>query len=443
MTELKRDLGLWGAASIGIGAIIGTGIFVLLGVAAGLAGPSVIFSFMIAGLTALLTGLSSAELSSFITEAGGSYIYTTKAFGRLPGFIIGWLVSFDYIVGSSAVSIGFASYFTYFLHLPPIQSTIVAVAIVWPLILMMLNLKGIKEASGANNGLVFLKVSALILFIIVGTTYIFGHHNLSNYIPFFPTGINGMLSGAAIIFFAFIGFNTVTMAAEEIKDPQKNVPRAVLLAFAVCTLLYILVALVAVGLLNWQILGMSAAPVEAALTVATNNFWILEFVALSALFATTSVILSSIIGGSRALFSMSRHKSLPVIFSRISKNGVPLFTVIISGISISLIILVSYGNLDQLASIFNFGTLLTFIFINLSLLKLRRSLPNIERRFKVPYYPLTPILGIISCVGLAFYLNHNSLIYGGSWVLIGIVIFLLNRWRLKRKNEKLGKIIKW
>ena len=443
MAELKRDLGLWGAASIGIGAIIGTGIFVLLGVAAGLAGPSVIFSFMIAGLTALLTGLSSAELSSFITEAGGSYIYTTKAFGRLPGFIIGWLVSFDYIVGSSAVSIGFASYFTYFLHLPPIQSTIVAVAIVWPLILMMLNLKGIKEASGANNGLVFLKVSALILFIIVGTTYIFGHHNLSNYIPFFPTGINGMLSGAAIIFFAFIGFNTVTMAAEEIKDPQKNVPRAVLLAFAVCTLLYILVALVAVGLLNWQILGMSAAPVEAALTVATNNFWILEFVAISALFATTSVILSSIIGGSRALFSMSRHKSLPVIFSRISKNGVPLFTVIISGISISLIILVSYGNLDQLASIFNFGTLLTFIFINLSLLKLRRSLPNIERRFKVPYYPLTPILGIISCVGLAFYLNHNSLIYGGSWVLIGIVIFLLNRWRLKRKNEKLGKIIKW
>jgi APA family basic amino acid/polyamine antiporter len=443
LAELKRELGVWGAASIGIGAIIGTGIFVLLGVAAGLAGPAVIFSFIIAGFTALLTGLSSAELSSFITETGGSYIYTTKAFGRLPGFIIGWLVSFDYIVGCSAVSIGFASYFTYFLHLPPIQSTIVTVATVWPIILMLLNLRGIREASGTNNGLVLLKVSALVLFVLVGAIYLFMHPNLSNYVPFFPTGINGLLSGAAIIFFAFIGFNTVTMAAEEVKDPQKNVPRAVLLAFAICTLLYIAVALIAVGVLNWQILGMSSDPVEAALAVATNNFLILEFVAISALFATTSVILSSIIGGSRALFSMSRHKSLPVVFSKISKNGVPFFTVIIAGISISLIIVVSSGNLTQLASIFNFGTLVTFVFINLSLMELRRSMPGVKRRFKVPYYPLTPILGIISCLGLAFYLNRNSLIYGGSWILIGIIVFFLNRWRLQRKNEKLEKMFKW
>ena len=444
MAELKRDLGLWGAASIGIGAIIGTGIFVLLGVAAGLAGPAVIFSFIIAGFTALLTGLSSAELSSFITEAGGSYIYTTKAFGRLPGFIVGWLVSFDYIVGCSAVSIGFASYFTYFLHLPPIQSTIVTVATVWPIILTLLNLRGIKEASGTNNGLVFLKVSALVLFVLVGALFLFYHpEKLSNYFPFFPTGINGLLSGAAIIFFAFIGFNTVTMAAEEVKDPQKNVPRAVLLSFAICTLLYIAVALIAVGLLNWQILGMSTDPVEAALTVATNNLFILEFVAISALFATTSVILSSIIGGSRALFSMSRHKSLPIIFSKISKNGIPSFTVIITGISISLIIIVSSGNLSQLASIFNFGTLITFIFINLSLIELRRTIPEVKRRFKVPYYPLTPILGIISCLGLAFYLNRNALIYGGSWVLIGIIVFFLNRWRLQMKKEKPEKMFKW
>lgn len=443
MAELKRDLGLWGAASIGIGAIIGTGIFVLLGVAAGLAGPAVIFSFMIAGFTALLTGLSSAELSSFITETGGSYIYTTKAFGRLPGFIIGWLVSFDYIVGCSAVSIGFASYFTYFLHLPPIQSIIVTIATVWPIILMLLNLRGIKEASGTNNGLVALKISALILFVLVGAVYIFYHPNLSNYLPFFPNGINGIFSGAAIIFFAFIGFNTVTMAAEEVKDPQKNVPRAVLLSFAICTIIYIAVALIAVGLLNWQILGMSSDPVETALTVATNNIFILDFVAISALFATTSVILSSMIGGSRALFSMSRHKSLPLLFSKISKNGVPLFAVLITGISISLIIIVSSGNLSSLASIFNFGTLVTFIFINLSLIELRRSMPRVKRRFKVPYYPLTPIAGIISCLGLAFYLNHNALIYGGSWVIIGFIVFFLNRWRLKRKQEKLEKIFKW
>ncbi|MGZ7068807.1 MAG: APC family permease [Methanobacterium sp.] len=416
MTELKRDLGVWGTASIGIGAIIGTGIFVLLGVAAGLAGPSVIFSFIIAGFTALLTGLSSAELSSFITEEGGSYIYTTKAFGKFPGFVIGWIKSFDYIVGSSAVSIGFASYFTYFLHLPPLQSIIITVAAVWPIILMILNLKGIKEAAGTNNGLVILKVSALVLFVIVGAYYLFYNPGLSNYQPFFPNGINGMLSGAAIIFFAFIGFNTVTMVAEEVKDPKKNIPKAVLLSFAVCTLLYIGVSIVAVGLVNWQILGKSAAPVELALTVATNNFWILEFVAISALFATTSVILSSIIGGSRALFSMARQKVIPSIFSRISGNGIPFFTVIISGISISLIIVVSSGNLEQLASIFNFGTLLTFIFINLSLLQLRRIRPDVERGFNVPFYPVTPLLGIVGCIGLAFYLNPNAVIYGGSWI---------------------------
>jgi basic amino acid/polyamine antiporter, APA family len=434
MTKLKRDLGVWGAASIGIGAIIGTGIFVLLGVAAGLAGPSVIFSFIIAGITALLTGLSSAELSSFITEEGGSYIYTTKAFGKFPGFVVGWLKSFDYIVGSSAVSIGFASYFTYFLHLPPIQSTIITIAAVWPIILMVLNLKGIREASGANNGLVVLKVSALVIFIIVGANYLIMGGNYSNYYPFFPNGVNGMLSGAAIIFFAFIGFNTVTMVAEEVKDPQKNVPRAVLLSFAVCTLLYIGVSLVAVGLVNWKVLGQSTAPVETALTVATNNFWILEFVAISALFATTSVILSSIIGGSRALFSMARQQVIPGIFSNISSNGVPLFTVIISGISISLIVVVASGNLAQLASIFNFGTLLTFTFINLSLLQLRRSWPDVKRDFKVPFYPLTPVLGIISCVGLAFYLNPNAVIYGGSWIIIGIFVYFLNRWRIERKN---------
>jgi len=433
MVELKRDLGVWGAASIGIGAIIGTGIFVLLGVAAGLAGPSVIFSFVIAGITALLTGLSSAELSSFITEEGGSYIYTTKAFGKFPGFVIGWIKSFDYIVGASAVSIGFASYFTYFLHLPPIQSTIITIATVWPIILMLLNIKGMREASVANTGLVVLKVSALVVFIITGVYYMILYGNLSNYYPFFPNGLNGMLSGAAIIFFAFIGFNTITMVAEEVKHPQKNVPRAVLLSFAVCTLLYIGVSLVAVGLVNWQILGQSTAPLETALGVATNNIWILEFVAISALFATTSVILSSIIGGSRALFSMARQDVIPEVFSKISDNGIPIITVIISGISIALIVIVASGNLDALASIFNFGTLLTFAFINLSLLQLRRTMPDHKRGFKVPFYPLTPILGLASCVGLAFYLNPNAVIYGGSWIIIGIMVFFLNKWRIRRK----------
>src|SRR5512137_42950 len=166
MTELNRSLGFWGATGIGIGAIVGTGIFVLIGVASGIAGPAVILSFIIAGFVALLTGLSTAELSSFIHESGGSYIYTTKAFGRFPGFVVGWMKSFDYIVGASAVSVGFAAYFAYFLGVPATTSTIVIVGALWPIVLMLLNLKGVKEASGANSALVILKILALVVFVL-------------------------------------------------------------------------------------------------------------------------------------------------------------------------------------------------------------------------------------------------------------------------------------
>jgi APA family basic amino acid/polyamine antiporter len=200
MTELRRTLGFWGATGIGIGAIIGTGIFVLIGIASGIAGPAVILSFMIAGLVALLTGLSTAELSSFIHESGGSYIYTTKAFGAFPGFVVGWMKSFDYIVGASAVSVGFAAYFAYCVSIPATTGTLVIVATLWPLILMLLNLKGIREASWTNNLLVALKVLALLIFILVGATALLTSGNYSNFHPFFPEGISGVMSGAAIIF---------------------------------------------------------------------------------------------------------------------------------------------------------------------------------------------------------------------------------------------------
>jgi APA family basic amino acid/polyamine antiporter len=431
MPELRRTLGLWGAAGVGIGAIIGTGIFVLIGVASGIAGPAVIISFLIAGFTALLTGLSTAELSSFITEAGGSYIYTTKAFGRLPGFLVGWMKSFDYIVGASAVSIGFAAYFAYFLGIPPAVGTLVLVGSIWPLILMVLNLRGMKEASGTNNILVALKVSALVLFIAVGGLYLITRGDFSLYHPFFPRGLSGALSGASIIFFAFIGFNTISVIAEEVRDPERNVPRAVLISFAVCTVLYIGVSAVSVGLLPWQVLGESSAPLEAALRVATDNFFILEFIAVSALFATTSVILASILGGSRALFAMARQRVIPGLFARISGQGIPVLTVLVTGIAIGAIVFLTNGNLDWLASIFNFGTLVTFFFINASLLRLRRTMPDVSRGFRVPLYPFTPVLGLVSCLLLSFYLSANALLVGLGWVAVGMVAYAVNRERYR------------
>jgi APA family basic amino acid/polyamine antiporter len=427
MAELSRTLGFWGATGIGIGAIIGTGIFVLIGVASGIAGPAVILSFIIAGFVALLTGLSTAELSSFIHESGGSYIYTTKAFGAFPGFVVGWMKSFDYIVGASAVSVGFAAYFTYFAGIPAATGTLVIVATLWPLILMILNLKGIREASGTNNLLVLLKILALVIFIIVGASALLTSGNYANYHPFFPEGFSGVMSGAAIIFFAFIGFNTIAIMAEEVKDPGKNVPRAILFAFAICTLIYIGVSVVAVGVVNWKLLGTSSAPLEFALKTVTDNIFILQFVAISALFATTSVIMASIMGGSRALFAMARRGVLPKVLSKISRQNVPAFTILLCGVIISGIVVVTNGNLDWLASLFNFGTLLTFFFINLSLLKLRKLMPDAKRSFKVPLYPYTPIFAMISCIVLAFYLNTNAVITAFFFLVIGIVIYHLNK----------------
>jgi basic amino acid/polyamine antiporter, APA family len=435
MAELNRSLGFWGATGIGIGAIIGTGIFVLIGVAAGIAGPAVILSFVIAGFVALLTGLSTAELSSFIHESGGSYIYTAKAFGQFPGFVVGWMKSFDYIVGASAVSVGFAAYFAYFAGIPATMATLVIVATVWPLILMLLNIKGIQEASWTNNLLVGLKILALLLFIVVGASALISSGDYSNYHPFFPYGFSGVMSGAAIIFFAFIGFNTIAVMAEEIKDPEKNVPRAILFAFAVSTLIYIAVAIVAVGIVNWEALGSSSAPLEFALKTVTDNIFILEFLAVSALFATTSVIMASIMGGSRALFAMARQGVLPGVLSTISRRNVPVYTILICGFVISGIVLATSGNLDWLASIFNFGTLLTFIFINLSLLRLRQTMPDARRSFKVPFYPYTPVFALISCIVLAFYLNANAVITACVFLAAGIVVYYLNEKGKRDRNH--------
>jgi APA family basic amino acid/polyamine antiporter len=427
MAELTRSLGFWGATGIGIGAIIGTGIFVLIGVASGIAGPAVILSFIIAGLVAMLTGLSTAELTSFIHEAGGSYIYTTKAFGNFPGFVVGWMNTFDYIVGTSAVSVGFAAYFAYFVGIPATTGTIVIVATVWPLILMLLNIKGVREASGTNNLLVALKILALAVFIIVGASSLLASGNFSNYHPFFPQGFSGVMSGAAIIFFAFVGFNTIAVMAEEVKDPGKNVPKAILFAFAVCTVIYISVSIVAVGIVNWQLLGTSAAPLEFALKRVTGDIFILQFVAISALFATTSVIMASLMGGSRALFAMARQGVLPKKLATISHQNVPVFTILVCGIVISGIVLLTDGNLDWLASIFNFGTLLTFFFINLSLIRLRQTMPEVKRSFKVPFYPFTPVFALISCIILAFYLNANAVIIAIIFLIVGIAVYHLNK----------------
>jgi APA family basic amino acid/polyamine antiporter len=423
--ELKRTIGVWPAAAVSIGSIIGAGIFVLIGVASQFAGPAMIIAFLVAGLASLFTALSAGELSSFITESGGSYIYTHRAFGRFWGYMVGWMQTADYIIGASAVAIGFAAYFAYFLGVTSTTLMIIGIAIALSLALILLNIRGMQEAAGTNSILVLLKIIALFIFVAVGGVYLSSHGTSGNYSPFFPNGIGGMLNGAAIIFFAFVGFNTVTVIAEEVKDPEKNVPRALLISFFVSLALYMGVSIVSLGLLNWQILSTSQAPLEAAIAVATSNIFVLKYISLAALFATASVVLSSIFGGSRAIFAMARQGVLPHRFASVSPSSIPVNAVLVTGLVMIGIILASGGDLGTLAQIFNFGTLLTYFFINLSLIELRHKMPKVNRPFRVPLYPVTPFLGLLSCILLVAYLQRTALVFGIIWISFGVLLYEL------------------
>ncbi len=425
MTELKRNVGLFGASSVGIANVIGAGIFVISGIAAGLAGPSVILSFFLAGIISLLTALSSAELASVITETGAAYVFTKKAFGRIPSFFVGWFKYFDYIAGAAAVSIGFAAYFTALFGLiGPLPLILSAIGL--PVCFTILNVIGVKETANATSIMVTIKIFALVLLAGAGGLYLIQFFDITHFIPFFPNGLNGTFSGTAVIFFSFLGFNTITMMSEETRNPEKTIPRALMLAFFVTFILYVTIAVLEIGILNWQDLGGSASPLDDLARVISINPLFTSIIAIAALVATASVVLSSIVGGARASFAMGRDKLLPQQLERISKRfSTPYVSVIIGGVFIATLAGLFFNNIDLVASIVNFGSLFTYLFVHASLIKLRHDAPDIRRPFKVPLYPLTPILGMISCILLMLYLSLNAQIMAIIWVLVGICVLVV------------------
>jgi APA family basic amino acid/polyamine antiporter len=425
MPKLERNVGLFGAASVGIANIVGAGIFVVSGVAAGLAGPSVILSFLLAGFIALMTALSSAELASFITETGASYAFTKKAFGKFFGFLVGWFKYFDYIAGAAAVSVGFAAYFTALFGLTGELPTLVA-AIGLPIVFTILNLIGARESAYATSIMVLIKVFALALLMFLGGFYLAQFFNLGKFTPFFPNGIDGTFNGAAIIFFAFLGFNTVAMMSEETREPERTIPKALILAFVVTFILYVGIAFFEIAILDWQKLGTSASPLEDLAMAVTENRVFIDFIAFSALIATASVVLSSIIRGTRASYAMGRDRVLPGQFDKISKRfGTPYFSVIFGGLIIIVLAGVFHNDIDTIASVVNFGSLFTYLFVHLSLIKLRKSKPKIERPFKVPIYPAIPFMGAASCILLMYYLSDNAKIASVLWFLTGLLVFFI------------------
>lgn len=402
---LKRNLNLLDATSVGIGAIIGAGIFVVLGVAIGYAGPAIIISIIIAGVVASFTAFSFAELGSAIPKEGGAYEFAFEMVSPFIGFLVGCLWLFAQIVAGAAISLGFASYFVTIFP----EFSLKTIAAIAALALTGLNLLGIKQSATVNNALVIIKVAILWIFVGFGIFQI-SPQNLSE---FSPNGIYGILQGAGFIFFAYLGFGRIAALGEEVKNPQKNLPLSVLIALIVSLVIYVLAGLTATGLQNYRILAQSGSPIAEAAKVI-GNFSLVAAISFGALIATASVLLTNLLGLSRVAYAMARNNQLPKSIAKVSsKFGTPYVSIILTGVLIAALAFAL--DLKQTIAITSFALLSVHLAVNFSAIRLRKKMSN-STKFRVPLYPLFPALGLISCTILMFSLPLES------WAVAAIVV---------------------
>lgn len=419
---LRRSLGPWNLTALGIGSIIGTGIFVLTGTAASMhAGPGLIISMCIAAVACAFAGLCYAELAAMIPVAGSAYTYAYATFGEMIAWIIGWDLILEYALSGATVAIGWSGYFVSFLRTVGLEFptalasapgtlttlpngdvitgffNLPAAAII--LLVSGLLLLGIRESANTNTVLVMIKSTVLIVFVVAGISYI-KRDNLTPLIPpnsgtFGEFGWSGVLRGSAIIFFAYIGFDAVSTAAQEAKRPQRDLPLGILLSLAICTVLYIAVAIVLMGIVPYQRLNV---PDPLAVGIdATGLTWLSPVIKVSALFGLFSTMLVQLLGQSRIFFSMSRDGLLPKMFSRVHpKFRTPHRSTMITGSVMAVAAgMLPLSTLSQLVSM---GTLLAFVLVCVGIIILRRTAPDLARPFRTPWVPLVPILGALACL---------------------------------------------
>lgn len=429
---LKKVLGAVDLIALGIGAIIGTGIFVITGVAAArYAGPAVVLSFALSAVTCALAALAYAEFASMIPVAGSAYTYSYAALGELFAWIIGWDLILEYSVAISAVAIGWSAYFNNLLKLfgisiPTYLSAsfftakggfidLPAIAII--VVIAILLMTGIKQSASINKVIVGIKLAVILLFIFLAAP----HVNSANWHPFVPFGLKGVVSGAAIVFFAYIGFDAVSTAAEEVKDPQKDLPIGIIVSLAVATVLYIAVAGILTGIVKYSELSNQGAPVAYGLMRIGQN-WASGIISLGAIAGITSVLLVMLLGQTRVFFAMSRDGLLPKMFSEVSpKTNTPvkstLLTMAITALPAALL------PINIVAELTNIGTLAAFMIVSFSIIVLRYKKPNQPRPFKCPAVPLVPILGVLLCGYLIFSLEPLTWIRFVVWMAIGLIIY--------------------
>ena len=446
--ELERSLGALNLTLLGIGAIIGAGIFVLTGTAAAQhAGPAIVISFLLAGSGCLFAGLCYAEFASMIPVAGSAYTYGYATLGELIAWIIGWDLILEYLFASSTVAVGWSGYFTRLMAdigfpIPPALSnapftvqgthTIVptgaiinlpAMALVGALTILLV--VGIKESARLNNFIVFVKVA--IVCAVIGFGFMFV--DPANWSPFIPPaegpgvfGWSGIAAGAGVIFFAYIGFDAVSTAAQETKNPQRDLPIGILASLAVCTVLYILMALVLTGLTPFRNLDV-AEPVYVALAAAGPALaWLKYSTTIGAVFGLASVVLVMLMAQPRIFYTMSRDGLLPPVFGKVHKKfRTPWLATIITGsVAMAVAGLFPIGLLGQLVSI---GTLFAFVIVCAGVLVLRYREPDLKRPFRTPWVPFVPVMGILVCGYLMYHLGIDTWVRLGVWLAIGLAIY--------------------
>ena len=455
--SLKRSLTATNLTLLGIGAIIGAGIFVLTGTAAAQhAGPAIVISFLIAGTGCAFAGLCYAEFASMIPIAGSAYTYGYATLGELLAWIIGWDLILEYLFAASTVAVGWSGYLVRFLgdigiHIPTalssapftVQGTHTFVrtgAIVnLPAMFLVLALTamlvvGIRESARLNNFIVYLKVGIVLLVIGFGAFYV----DAANWSPFIPaqltdaaTGIpvdgafgwSGIFAGAGVIFFAYIGFDAVSTAAQEAKNPQRDLPIGILASLAVCTVLYILMSLVMTGMVPFRELNV-AEPVYVALEAAGPQLaWLKYFATVGAIAGLASVVLVMLMGQPRIFYAMSRDGLLPAMFGRVHpKFKTPwLATMITGGVAAAVAGLFPIGLLGQLVSI---GTLFAFVIVCAGILVLRYRQPDLKRPFRTPFVPFVPLGGIVVCSYLMYSLPRDTWLRLAIWMALGLVIYV-------------------
>jgi APA family basic amino acid/polyamine antiporter len=414
--SLRREIGLFEAVAFGVGTILGAGIYALIGPASGLAGNAVWISFVIGAVISSFTGLSYAELSTMFPKAAAEYVFAREAFNsRFWAFLLGWLIVFAGVVSVSTVAIGFASYLKSYLNLP-----VPILAIILIGFLSLVNYAGIEESSRVNIVFLIVEVFGLLFVTILG----FSLFPSVNYLET-TSGTGGVLAASALIFFAYLGFEDIVNIAEEMENPEKTIPKALILSIVVATVFYVLVAVATVSLADWRQLSTSSAPLAYAVSrvLGANAFLMLSVIAL---FATANTVLILLVVGSRMVYGMSRDGALPAAFSNIDeRTGVPriaIFTTMVLSM-----VFASLGDLRLIAGVTNFATFLIFAFVNFSLIWLRHKQPGLRRPFRVPlnigWFPLIPFLGLISCMFLLLHISSSAMIIGSVALGLGAIVY--------------------